>query len=409
MGRPVVSLPTLPYGRQSIDQDDISEVVRVLEGDWLTQGPDVAEFERALAEYTGAKYAVAVSSGTAGLHIACMAAGVGAGDSGITSPITFVASANCIAYCGGRPRFADVDPTTVTLDVERLEDECRREAPKVIIPVDFAGQPADLPAIQRVARQYGALVIEDAAHSLGGSYTVDGQQFRAGSCAHADMAVLSFHPVKHITSGEGGAVLTNSAELYRALQDARSHGITRDADRLEANEGPWYYEQQNLGFNYRITDVQCALGASQLRKLDRFVARRRELVDLYVQHLGSSDDLDLLIETGERFSAYHILVARLKGGAGVRRRLFTALAADGIRAQVHYIPVHLQPWYRREYGFSAGDFPHAESYYQGAITLPLFPRMQDADVTRVAQSVLRVLDREVAASGAAPASVAGAI
>lgn len=378
----------MPYGRQWLDEDDIAEVVRVLRGDWLTQGPTVAAFEHALAEACGARYAVALSSGTAALHLAALAAGVGTGDIGITSPITFVASANCVAYCGGRPEFVDIDPATVTLDAGALEAACRRQPPKVILPVDFAGQPADLPAIAAVARRHGALVIEDAAHALGATYTHDGREYRIGDCAHADMAILSLHPVKHITTGEGGAVLTNRSDLYTRLQDLRTHGITKDPVRLTREDGPWYYEQHDLGYNYRITDMQCALGLSQLRKLPAFVARRRELVRLYQKALADlPGEVDLLTEAAGRRSSYHLLVARLRGGTDRRRRVFEALRQAGIHCQVHYIPVHLQPWYQRHTPFRRGDFPQAEAYYQGCLSLPLFPKMAEEDVYRVADAL----------------------
>ena len=262
-------LPPLPYGRQWIDEDDIAAVVSVLRGEIVTQGPTVAEFERLLAEYCGAKYAVAVNSGTSGLHIAALAAGVKKGDVGITSPITFVASANCIAYCGGMPKLADVNPQTINIDVNELEKVCAEHHPKIIVPVDFAGQPADLPKIKSIADKYGAKVIEDAAHSLGAKYVDDGIEYKVGSCAHSDMTVFSFHPVKHITTGEGGAVLTNDDDTYQSLLELRSHGIAKTESKLIRNEGAWWYEQQTLGFNYRITDIQCALGVSQMKKARR--------------------------------------------------------------------------------------------------------------------------------------------
>ncbi len=384
----------LPYGRQWLDGDDIEAVVRVLRGDWLTQGPLVVAFEEALAAACGARHAVAVSSGTAALHLACLAAGVGPGDFGITSPITFVASANCVAYCGGIPGFADIDPRTACLDPAALDEACARRRPKVILPVDFAGQPADLPAIQAVARRHGALVIEDAAHALGASYEHQGRWFQAGSCAHADLAILSFHPVKHITTGEGGAVLTNSPELFARLQRLRTHGITRDAALLTRQDGPWYHEQHDLGFNYRITDIQCALGLAQLRKLDRFVERRRDLVERYRAALADhADELELLLEGPGKRSSYHLLVAQIRGGTDRRRRVFEAMAARQIRCQVHYIPVHLQPWYRRHHGTRAGDFPRAEAYYAGCLSLPLFPAMADDDVDRVADALRTTLAR----------------
>ncbi|HZS09413.1 MAG TPA: UDP-4-amino-4,6-dideoxy-N-acetyl-beta-L-altrosamine transaminase [Blastocatellia bacterium] len=384
--------PTLPYGRQWLDEEDLAAVVEVLRGDWMTQGPTVAAFEKALAEYCGARYAVAVSNGTAALHLSCLAADVGAGDVGITSPITFVASANCVAYCGGTPAFADVDAATVTLDPAALEAACERQGPKVIIPVDFSGLPADLPAIRRIAQKYGATVIEDAAHSLGATYDYEGREYRAASCAHADMAILSFHPVKHITTGEGGAILTNDPGLYQRLLDLRTHGITKDANRLTRHDGPWYHEQHQLGFNYRITDFQCALGISQLRRLDSFVRRRRELVELYRQQITDlSDRVTLLTDVPERRSSYHLLVARFKGGAAVRLRVFDYLAGANIRAQVHYIPVHTQPWYRKQFGYREGQFPRAEAYYAGCLSLPLFPAMSDGDVERVVATLRSAL------------------
>ena len=387
---PASSSP-LPYARQWLDEEDILAVVEVLRGDWLTQGPAVPAFEQALADGCAARYAVAVSSGTAALHLACLAAGVGPGDVGITSPISFVASANCIAYCGGRPTFVDVDPQTITMDPSPLEAACRRHAPKVIIPVDFAGQPADLPAIYKIARLHGALVIEDAAHALGASYLYQGQHFRTGSCSHAHMATLSFHPVKHITTGEGGAVLTNDAGLYERLVDLRTHGITKNPARLNRQDGPWYYEQQELGFNYRLTDLQSALGLSQMRKLGQFVQRRRELVQRYRELLANRDEVSLLTEVPGRRSSYHLLVAQLGGGSKRRRTVFERLHAAGIRVQIHYLPVHLQPWYRKHFDFGPGDFPHAETYYGGCLSLPLFPQMADTDVDRTVAALCSAL------------------
>src|SRR6266851_1184025 len=378
----------LPYGRQWVDEEDIRAVVEVLRGDWLTQGPMIRAFEQTLADFCGARHAVVVSSGTAALHLACLAAHVGPGDVGLTSPISFAASANCVAYCGGTPAFVDVDPRTITMDPTSLETVCRRQRPKVIIPVDFAGQPADLPAICRIARTVGALVIEDAAHSLGATYECEGQSFRTGSCVHADMATLSFHPVKHITTGEGGAVLTNDADLYQRLMDLRTHGNTKDPTRLTRDEGPWYYEQQDLGFNYRITDLQCALGLSQMKKLAAFVARRRDLVQRYTELLADRrEELSFLTEVPGRRSSYHLLVAQIRGGSQRRRAVFERLNAVGIRPQVHYIPVHLQPWYRERFGYRDGDFPQAEAYYAGCLSLPLFPRMADSDLERSAAAL----------------------
>lgn len=378
----------LPYGRQLIDEADIAAVVKVLRGDWLTQGPKIDEFEKSLSDYCGAKYAVAVNSGTSGLHIAALAAGVKKGDVGITSPITFVASANCIAYCGGTPKFADISPKTATIDVADLEKKCAEHKPKVIIPVDFTGQPADLPQIKLIAEKYGAMVIEDAAHSLGASYTYEGREYKVGACAHADMAIFSFHPVKHITTGEGGAVLTNDDDLYQTLLELRSHGIAKTEKKLIRNEGAWWYEQQTLGFNYRITDIQCALGVSQMKKLDSFVKRRRELVKIYEEVFADlTDDVCLLTEEEDKKSSYHLLVALFSGGAERRKRILDHLRTENIWTQVHYIPVHYQPWYQEQFGYRRGDFPNAEKYYEQCLSLPLFPAMTDEDVATVGKSV----------------------
>jgi UDP-4-amino-4,6-dideoxy-N-acetyl-beta-L-altrosamine transaminase len=390
---PTGSLPVLPYGRQWLDDDDLEAVLRVLRGEWLTQGPAVAAFEDALAAACEARFAVAVSSGTAALHLACLAAGVGPGDVGVTSPITFVASANAVAYCGGTPAFADVDARTACMDPAALEEVCARRRPRVILPVDFAGQPADLPAIHAVARLCRATVIQDAAHSLGASYEHAGAWHKVGACKHADMTTLSFHPVKHITTGEGGAILTNSPDLYKRLMRLRTHGVTKEPADLSRADGPWYYEQHDLGFNYRITDVQCALGLSQLTKLERFVKRRRELAEEYRRGLAdAAAQVEVLPELPGRLSSYHLLVVRLRqGGAQRRRAIYDRLHASGIRAQVHYYPVHLQPWYREWFGFREGSCPRAEAYYQTCLSLPLFPRMSEGDVRRVVHALRQAL------------------
>jgi UDP-4-amino-4,6-dideoxy-N-acetyl-beta-L-altrosamine transaminase len=396
MVSPLPLLPLLPYGRQTIEDDDVEAVVRALRGDWLTQGPTVLAFEEKLAEATGARYAVAVSNGTAALHLACLAGGVRPGTTGLTTTITFVASANAIRYAGGTPALCDVDPETSLLDVASLERRvselvAQGRPPKVLVPVDMTGAMADLAAVRALADRIGAVVIEDASHSIGAIR--DGERAASGKSAH--MATLSFHPVKHLTTGEGGAITTNDESLYRELCELRTHGITRDAAKLRKNDGPWYYEQHALGYNYRITDVQCALGLSQLQKLPRFLARRRELAALYDRaFVELAPRIRPLTVPAGCTSAYHLYVVRLvahdgearESVAARRKALYTHLRERQILPQVHYIPVHAQPDFI-DSGFAGGDFPGADAYYASCLSLPLFPGMADADVTRVVSAV----------------------
>jgi UDP-4-amino-4,6-dideoxy-N-acetyl-beta-L-altrosamine transaminase len=383
----------IPYGRQSLDQADIDAVVEVLESDWLTQGPTIERFEAAMAERCEAGFGVAVCNATAALHIACLAAGLGEGDWLWTSPNTFLASANCGRYCGADVDFVDIDPLTWNLDVNALEhklENAEREGklPKVLVAVAFSGQSCDMRAIAELSRRYGFVVIEDASHAVGASYA--GRPVGCGE--YADMTVFSFHPVKIVTTGEGGLVLTNSPERAEHLRRLRSHGMTRDPVQMDApSHGPWYYQQVELGFNYRITDMQAALGLSQLNKLDGFLTRRRQLVARYQALLA---DLPLTLPTPqpEAESAWHLYVVRLQTERlqHSHRQIFEGLRAAGIGVNVHYIPVHLQPYYR-DLGFAAGDFPQAEAYYAQAISLPLFPAMTDEQQDFVVDQLRRLL------------------
>jgi UDP-4-amino-4,6-dideoxy-N-acetyl-beta-L-altrosamine transaminase len=383
----------IPYGRQDIDDADIQAVVDVLKSDWLTQGPAIERFEQAVAEYCGARYAVAVCNATAALHLACLASNFGPNDVLWTSPNTFVASANCGLYCGGQVDFVDIDPRTYNLDAEALESKLARAAgqgrlPKAVVPVHFAGQSADMAKIRELSRKYGFTVIEDASHAIGGRY----RDRKVGSCAFSDMAVFSFHPVKIVTTGEGGIVLTNRQDLYERLLRLRSHGITRDPRLMDGEpDGPWYYQQIELGFNYRMTDIQAALGASQMQRLDQFVSRRRQLAERYDESLK---DLPLILpwQHPDAYSAFHLYVVRLEFAAieKTRRQVFEALRQKGIGVNVHYIPVHTQPYYRG-LGFKPGDFPHAEEYYRGAISLPLYAALSDGEQDQVIRALREVM------------------
>jgi len=379
----------IPYATQWISAGDVAAVSGALKSGWLTQGPGVREFEEKAAGYCGAKYAVAVSSGTAALHIAALAAGFKAGDEVITSPITFAASANCILYSGAKPVFADIDKRTYCIDPLKIKSAITRKT-RGIIPVHFGGHPCEMPKVQKLARENGLKVIEDAAHAIGATYGYRGREFKVGSCAHSDMTVFSFHPVKHITSGEGGMVTTNDEGLYRKLLLLRSHGITRDASLMEKKgEGPWYYEMVELGYNYRVSDFQCALASSQLDRLDGFVRRRREIVEMYNSSFRDTKELVTPYEKPGSQSSYHLYVVQLRSID--RKKAFEALSARGLGVNVHYIPVYTMPYYRK-LGFKMGLCPAAEGYYKKAITLPLYPKMSDEDVEYVIRAVKDTMD-----------------
>ena len=373
----------LNYGRQSVDDRDISAVADALETDYLTTGPRVEAFEAMLCEITGAEHCIACANGTAALHLACLALNVGKGDVGLTSPISFLASANCIEYCGGRADFIDIDPGTLCLCPQQLDLYCREnKPPKVVIPVDFAGLGADLAAIAELSKKHGFSLVEDAAHALGSFYQAEGERYACGSCTHTDLAVFSFHPVKTITTGEGGAVMTNDRSLAERVRCLRNHGMVRH-DALLQQHGGWAYEMSSLGFNYRITDIQCALGVSQLSRLDRFTNRRRQIVSMYNHAFSKHDNLVLPHQDLALNACPHLYPIRLKDGAAKRRQVYERLKADNIFCQVHYIPIYFQPYYADKYGYAKGRCPQAERYYSQALSLPLFPAMSDRDALRV--------------------------
>ena len=381
----------IPYGRQDIRQQDIDAVVAVLQSDFLTQGPQVPAFEQAVAAYCGAKYAVAVNSATSALHLACLALGLGPGDWLWTSPITFTASANCALYCGAQVDFVDIDPHTLNMSVAALRAKLalakqQQRLPKVVVPVHLCGQPCDMAAIHALAQEYGFAIIEDASHAIGARH----QQQPVGSCRYSDITVFSFHPVKIITTAEGGMALTNQAHLAEKMALLRSHGITRDpAQMTQPADGAWYYQQVDLGFNYRMTELQAALGLSQLTRLDEYIEQRHALARRYHQALAALP-LTLPQQHPDAYSAYHLYVVRLHD-ASRRRAVFDALRQDGIGVNVHYIPVHTQPYYRQRFGFKLGDFAEAERYYQAALSLPMYPQLSDVDFEQVCDSLRRVL------------------
>lgn len=368
----------IPYGKQWIDEDDIEAVVKALRCDYLTTGPRVQEFEQKLADFVGADYGVAVASGTAALHIACMAIGLQKGDEVITTPITFAASANCILYCGAVPVFADIDPVTYNISPDSIR-KCITKRTRAIIPVHYCGQPCDMDAISQIAREYNLIVIEDAAHALGADY----KGRKIGSLS--DMTCFSFHPVKHITTGEGGMVTTNNRELYEKLALLRTHGIARDEESfLIKGEGPWHYEQTALGYNYRISDIQCALGLSQLKKLPFFLKRRHEIVKAYQEALKGEKDLVLPTEAEGCHGSWHLYVIQAK--AEKRRAVFEQLRADGIGVNVHYIPVYKHPYYQK-HGYGRACCREAEQLYSRMITLPVYPALTQSQQEYVIEKV----------------------
>ncbi|NDV89875.1 UDP-4-amino-4,6-dideoxy-N-acetyl-beta-L-altrosamine transaminase [Alteromonas sp. 345S023] len=367
----------IPYGRQHLDEDDIEAVLETLKSDWLTQGPVVPKFEEALSSYCGANYGVAVNSATSALHIACLALGVGEGDRVWTSPNSFVASSNCALYCGATVDFVDIDLQTGNMCMKALKRKLEyaqsiNKPPKVVIPVHFAGQPCDMERLHALAKQFGFYVIEDASHAVGAKY----KGAFVGSGQYADICVFSFHPVKIITTMEGGMALTNNSEWAEKMRMLRSHGITNNPEMMtEESHGPWYYQQISLGFNYRMTDVEAALGLSQLGKLEAFLEKRNALAAHYDKFFSECPSITPLKQSSDSYSSYHLYVVRVGSLTNKQHAsLVTRLREQGVFAHVHYVPIHMQPYYKN-LGFKIGHFPNAETYYQQAITLPLFPEL----------------------------------
>ena len=392
-------LSFIPYSRQLIDDADIEEVVRILKSDWLTQGPKIKEFEEALAAYCGAKYATVFSSGTAALHAAYFVTDINKDDEIITSPITFLSTANAALFLGAYPVFVDIEINTGSINPDLVERAITKKT-KAVVPVDYAGHPADLEKIAEIAKKYNLLLIEDACHALGAEY----KGKKIGNYKYSDMTVFSFHPVKPITTGEGGAVLTNNKEYYEKLIMFRQHGVTKNpkkflnkslsftphASRLTPHANHWYYEMQLLGYNYRLTDIQCALGISQLKKLDKFIERRRQIVEIYKEAFKNNDFFDLPVEKDYAKSSWHLYPIRLKNKyCNKKRGIFTKLREKGLGVQVHYIPVYWQPYYQK-LGYRKGICPNAEDFYRREISIPLYPSMSDEDVEYVINTILSI-------------------
>jgi UDP-4-amino-4,6-dideoxy-N-acetyl-beta-L-altrosamine transaminase len=382
----------IPYGHQYIDAEEIDAVVKILKGDWLTQGPVISQFEEAVAAYCGARYAIAISNGTAALHVATMAIGLGNGDEGITSPNTFLASANCLAFCRATPRFADIDPITYCIDSDEIKKSINPRT-RVIIPVHFSGHPCDMEAIWEIAQKKNLLVIEDAAHAVGTSWEDRrGVWHKVGSCSHSHLTTFSFHSVKTITTGEGGMILTNDEGLADKCRLLRNHGITKNPSTFKRNQSsifnfqsppPWYYEMHELGYNYRITDIQCALGLVQMERLDQFVTRRREIWTHYNNALEGIEGFQTPVEREGAQSAWHLYAAQ----ADERDQLLRFLHDNGVGAHAMYIPVHLQPYYQEHFNYQVGDFPYSEAYFRKSIILPLYPSLTEVQAEYITNQV----------------------
>lgn len=376
---------SISYGRQNITQDDIDSVVEVLKSDYLTQGPKIDEFEKEFAEYIGVKYAVAVANGTAALHLSALALNVSKGQKVITTPITFAASANCVLYTGGEVDFVDIDPESYLMDLDKLEEKLDNASPGTysgVIPVDFAGYPIDLERLSKIAKKHNLWIIEDACHAPGGYFKdTNGKKQFCGNGNYADLAIFSFHPVKHIATGEGGMITTNSEELYNKLLLLRTHGITKDPKLLNENHGGWYYEMQQLGYNYRISEIQCALGLSQLKKADKGIHNRNIIAERYNKAFTKTS-VEIPKVIGNVYHAYHLYIIQTEK----RKELYDYLRTQNIYTQVHYIPLHLQPYYK-ELGWRKGDMPVAESYYEKCLSLPMYPTLKMEEQDFVIQQI----------------------
>lgn len=380
----------IPYGRQNISEEDVNAVVKILKSDFLTQGPAVPIFEDSVSRYCSSKYAIAVNSATSALHIACMALGVGPGDSVWTSPISFVASANCARYCGAAVDFVDIDPLTYNMSADALalklaDAEVKGRLPKVVIPVHLCGQPCDMESIYLLSKKYGFHIIEDASHAIGGKYRGE----RIGNCRYSNITIFSFHPVKIITTGEGGMALTNDHDLMVKMARLRSHGITREVDEMTVEpDGPWYYQQLELGYNYRMTDIQAALGISQMQRLDEFVAARHNIAIAY-EKLMASLPVTIPFQRNDSYSAFHLYVVRLQLDAinSSHKQVFERMRSAGIGVNLHYIPIYRQPYYSKE-GYNPADFPEAERYYKEAISLPIYPGLTEVQQKEVVNSLM---------------------
>jgi len=386
----------ISYGKQSIDQSDINAVIDVLNSDWMTQGPAVETFENDLNNYFGAKHACAVSNGTAALHIAGLALDWQPGDIVITSPITFLASANCIIYAGAAPDFVDIDPVSYTIDPNLVEEKVKANQSigkkvKAIIGVDYAGHPCDWNALRNIADKYDLQLVNDNCHALGATY-FDDQQY---AVKYADAVIQSYHPVKHITTGEGGAVLTNAAWVDEKVRLLRTHGITKNNDQLKKNDGPWYYEMHKIGYNYRLTDFQCALGSSQLKKLNQFVEKRRDIAKRYDKAFENNQLLITPAVSENLYHAYHLYPLQIdfEKLSLTKVNFFEKIKKSGINLQVHYIPVHIQPFYEENFGFRIGDFPIAEKFYRDEISLPIYPNLEKQEVKYIIRKINELLSQ----------------